>query len=143
MNNKRSISEIYLEEETVDNNESQESKCENINAAKRQVQNHAIEVGFELYRRLNPEMLNQVKFLVNIGCEASMIIHELQKNFLNTIIYPKNIYNAIHLFKCNEQLVKTNASEIYRKLIQLQREETGWFVEPWLEGKDNHLTGLF
>ncbi|CAG8776836.1 18378_t:CDS:2 [Gigaspora margarita] len=181
MNNKCPISEVYLKEETVDNNESQESECESMvsefsdidesveensivfglkvgdelddwDAAKKQVQNYAMEVGFELVKRrleknkhgeiirrtfeckhldisskhhhLNPEMLNQVKFLVNIGCEAGMIICGLQKNFPNTIIYSKNVYNAIHFFKHNEQLVKTDASETYRRLMQLQREKT-------------------
>ncbi len=38
---------------------------------------------------------------------------------------------------------KTDAAEIYNKLIQLQRKEPGWFVEVRLEGKDNHLIRLF
>ncbi|CAG8851938.1 43391_t:CDS:2, partial [Gigaspora margarita] len=220
MNNKRPILEVYLEKKTVDNNESQESECNSIvsefsdidesvkenrivfglkvgdklddwDVAERQVQNHAMEIGFELvkyrleknkYREiirhtfesdnkdirecesakmnclwkinlnlsegavhitllnnehnhplyknikdisskhccLNPEMLNQVEFLVNIGCEASMIIRGLQKNFPNAIIYPKNVYNAIYLFKHNKQLVKTDAFETYKRLMQLQ-----------------------
>ncbi|RIB04496.1 hypothetical protein C2G38_2222239 [Gigaspora rosea] len=222
MNNKRPISEVYLEKETVDNNELQESECEsmvsefsdtdesveknsivfglkvgdeldNWDAAERQhsgkyqakkkadnedirerestkmncpwkinlnlsdgvvritllnnEHNHLLYKNIKdissKHRRLNPEMLNQVEFLVKIGCEAGMIIRGLQKNFPNAIIYPKNVYNAIHLFKRNEQLVKTDASETYRRLMQLQREETGWFVEARLEGEDNHLTGLF
>ncbi|KAF0519142.1 protein far1-related sequence 5-like [Gigaspora margarita] len=88
-------------------------KLDDWDAAERQVQNHAMEVGFELvkcrleknkhreimhsdisskHHHLNPEMLNQVEFLVNIGCEA----------------------------------IKTDTSEIYRRLMQLQREETGY-----------------
>jgi hypothetical protein len=29
------------------------------------------------------------------------------------------------------------------KLMKMQREENGWFVEARVEGDDNHLTGLF
>ncbi|CAG8584257.1 267_t:CDS:2, partial [Gigaspora margarita] len=138
----------YLEEETVDNNKSQEFECKSMvsefsdidesvkqnsivfgfkvadelddwDEAKRQVQNHAMEkINLNLsdsairiillnnehnhllyknikcisskHRCLNPEMLNQVEFLVNIGYKA----------------------------------VKTDASETYRRLMQLQYEET-------------------
>ncbi|CAG8693275.1 6761_t:CDS:2, partial [Racocetra fulgida] len=62
------------------------------------------------------KMLKQVEFLVNIGCEAGMIIRGLQQNFSNAIIYPKNVYNAINLFRCNKRLIKTDASETYEKL---------------------------
>ncbi|CAG8823953.1 29957_t:CDS:2, partial [Gigaspora margarita] len=133
-------------------------ELDNWDAAERQVQNHAMEVGFELkinlnlsdgavyitllnnehnhllyknikdillkHHCLNPEMLNQVEFLVNIGYEAGMIICGLQKNFPNAIIYSKNVYNAIYLFKRNKQLVKTDAFETYKRLMQLQCEET-------------------
>ncbi|CAG8756803.1 2625_t:CDS:2, partial [Gigaspora rosea] len=238
MNNKRPISEVYLEKETVDNNELQESECEsmvsefsdtdesveknsivfglkvgdeldNWDAAERQVgfelvkrrleKNKHGEIIFECkhsgkyqekkkadnedirerestkmncpwkinlnlsdgvvritllnnehnhllyknikdisskHRRLNPEMLNQVEFLVKIGCEAGMIIRGLQKNFPNAIIYPKNVYNAIHLFKRNEQLVKTDASETYRRLMQLQREETDTQIQLQLDKEE-------
>ncbi len=43
-------------------------------------------------------MLEEVKFFVNIGCEAGVIIRELQNHFPNAIIHPKNVYNAINLF---------------------------------------------
>ena len=38
---------------------------------------------------------------------------------------------------------KTDIVKTYNKLIQLQYEESGWFVKVRLEGKDNHITGLF
>ncbi len=72
-----------------------------------------------------------------------VIIHELQNHFSDAIIHPKNVYNAINLFQHNQKMSKTDAAEIYNKLIQLQRKEPGWFVEVRLEGKDNHLIRLF
>jgi hypothetical protein len=95
------------------------------------------------FHRLSPRMLEEVEFLVNIGCGAGPIIRGLQKRFPDALIYPKNVYNAICLFRRSKKIIKTDAAETYDKLIQLQRKEYGWFVEARLEGEDNHLTGLF
>ncbi len=95
------------------------------------------------FRRLSPEMLEEVEFLVNIGCGAGPIIRGLKKRFPDKIIHPKNVYNAICHFRNNPKITKTDAAATYDKLIQLQREKHGWFVEARLEGEDNHLTGLF
>ena len=43
-------------------------------------------------------MLEKVKFFVNIGYKAGVIICELQNHFPDAIIHPKNVYNAINLF---------------------------------------------
>ncbi len=43
-------------------------------------------------------MLEKVKFFINIGCEAGVIIRGLQNHFSDVIIHPKNVYNAINLF---------------------------------------------
>ncbi|CAG8568888.1 9705_t:CDS:2 [Diversispora eburnea] len=40
-------------------------------------------------------MLEEIEFLVNIGCGAGLIIRGLQKLFPNAIIHPENIYNVI------------------------------------------------
>ena len=94
------------------------------------------------FHRLSPEMLEEVEFLVNIGCGAGSIIRGLKKRFPDAIIYPKNVYEAINLFRHNKTK-KTDAAITYDKLIQMQRKEHGWFVEARVEGEDNHLTGLF
>jgi hypothetical protein len=94
------------------------------------------------FLRLSPDMLNEIEYLVSIGCNAGSIICGLQKRFPDVTICPKNVYNAICTFQHSQKLVKTDAAETYEKLMQLQREE-GWFVESRLEGEDNHLTGLF
>ncbi|CAB4429888.1 unnamed protein product [Rhizophagus irregularis] len=88
-------------------------------------------------------MLEEIEFLVNIGCEAGPIIRMLQKRFSDTTIHPKNVYNAICLFRRDQKLMKTDAAETYDKLMKMQCEENGWFVEARVEGDDNHLTGLF
>ncbi|PKC00295.1 hypothetical protein RhiirA5_428396, partial [Rhizophagus irregularis] len=93
-----------------------------------------------LDRRLNPEMLEEIEFLVNIGCGAGPIIRMLQKQFPDTTIHPKNVYNAICLFRRDQKLMKTDAAETYDKLMKMQREDNGWFVEARVEGDDNHLT---
>jgi hypothetical protein len=88
-------------------------------------------------------MLEEVEFLINIGCSAGPIICGLQKHFSDAIIHPKNVYNVICFFWHSKKMIKTYAAETYDRLIQLQRKEHGWFVEARLEGEDNHLTGLF
>ena len=66
------------------------------------------------FRHLNPEMLEEVEFLVNIGCGAGLIIRGLQKRFLNAIIYPKNVYNAICIFRRSQKMIKTDAAKHMR-----------------------------
>ncbi|CAG8780041.1 17000_t:CDS:2, partial [Cetraspora pellucida] len=121
------------------------NKFEDWDLAERQVQNHAMEAeNSEKYcakKKADTEnvreceniklnyMLKEVEFLVNIGCGASIIICGLQKCFPNAIIYPKNVYHAINMFKCSNKVLRTDASETYDKLMQLQYKENGWFVE--------------
>ena len=95
------------------------------------------------FRRLSPEMLEEIEFLVNIGCGADSIIRGLKKHFPDVIVYPKNVYEAINLFRHNKHITKTDAAITYNKLIQMQHKEHGWFVEARVEGEDNHLTDLF
>jgi FAR1 DNA-binding domain len=75
------------------------------------------------FHRLSPRMLEEVEFLVNIGCGAGPIIRGLQKRFSDALIYPKNVYNAICLFRSSKKIVKTDAAETYDKLIQMQCKE--------------------
>ena len=49
------------------------------------------------FHSLSSEMLEEVEFLVSIGCGAGPIICELQKRFPDAVIRPKNVYNAICL----------------------------------------------
>ena len=92
---------------------------------------------------LSREMLEEVEFLVNVGCEAGPIIRALQKRFPNELIRPKSVYNAICNFRRGHKKQETDAAETFDRLMTLQREEHGWFVKARLEGEDNHLTGLF
>ncbi|CAB5370180.1 unnamed protein product [Rhizophagus irregularis] len=75
---------------------------------------------------LNPEMLKEIEFLVNISCRAGPIIRMLQKWFSDTTIHPKNVYNAICLFRRDQKLMKTDAAKTYDKLMKMQREDNGW-----------------
>ncbi|CAG8675883.1 14424_t:CDS:2 [Rhizophagus irregularis] len=77
-------------------------------------------------RHLSPEMLEEIEFLVNVGCEAGLIICMLQKWFPDAVIHPKNVYNAICLFRRDQKVMKTDAAETYDKLIKMQREEHEW-----------------
>ncbi|CAG8768764.1 2461_t:CDS:2, partial [Cetraspora pellucida] len=88
------------------------------------IEKHSIENGFEVVKyRLqknkrnevvhhtfeckNSEMLEEIKFLTNIGCGMGLIICELQECFPDA----------------------TNAAITYEKLMQLQYEEHGWFID--------------
>ena len=93
--------------------------------------------------RLTQEMLEEIKFLVNVGCGAGPIIRALQKRFPTALIDPKSVYNAICQFRRDHKKSNSDAAETLDKLMKLQREEHGWFVKARLEGEDNHLTGLF
>ena len=93
--------------------------------------------------RLTQEMLEEIKFLVNVGCGADPIIRALQKRFSTALIDPKSVYNAICQFQRDHKKSNSDAAETLDKLMKLQREEHGWFVKARLEGEDNHLTGLF
>ena len=93
--------------------------------------------------RLGPEILEEIKFLVNVSCEAGLIIRALEKRFPETVIHLKNVYNAICHFWNGQKKLKTDAADTFERLMKLQREEHGWFVKARLEGEDNHLTGLF
>ena len=93
--------------------------------------------------RLGPEILEEIKFLVNVSCEAGPIIRALEKCFPETVIHPKNVYNAICHFWNGQKKLKTDAADTFERLMKLQREEHEWFVKAKLEGEDNYLTGLF
>ncbi|CAG8576112.1 10662_t:CDS:2, partial [Cetraspora pellucida] len=59
------------------------------------------------FQRLSSEMLEEVKFFTNIGCGTGPIICGLQECFPDA----------------------TDAAVTYEKLMQLQREEHGWFID--------------
>ncbi|CAG8658681.1 15424_t:CDS:10, partial [Funneliformis mosseae] len=84
-------------------------------------------------RHLGPEILEEIEFLINIGCEAGPIILTLQKYFPETVIHPKYVYNAICRIQNSQNKSKTDAAETFEKLMKLQREEYGWFVKVRLE----------
>ncbi|RHZ82959.1 hypothetical protein Glove_102g42 [Diversispora epigaea] len=68
--------------------------------------------------RLSAEMLEEIEFLVSVGCGVGPIICALQKRFPDEIIHPKNVYNAICLFQRGQKIMKTDAAETYEKLHQ-------------------------
>ena len=76
-------------------------------------------------RHLGPEILEKIEFLVNIGCEAGPIILTLQKHFPETVIHPKYVYNAICHIRNSQNKSKTDAAEMFEKLMKLQCEEHG------------------
>ncbi|CAG8625818.1 3860_t:CDS:2, partial [Diversispora eburnea] len=73
--------------------------------------------------RLTSEVLEEIEFLINVSCGTGPIICALQKLFSDARIHPKNIYNTICLFRRDQKIMKTDATETYEKLIKLQREE--------------------
>ncbi|CAG8738709.1 4765_t:CDS:1 [Rhizophagus irregularis] len=86
--------------------------------------NHSLEKeNFVSNRQLSSEILEEIKFLVNIGCEASLIIHAFQKHFPETVIHLKYVYNAICHFWNIQNKSKLDAAKTFKKLMKLQREE--------------------
>jgi hypothetical protein len=49
--------------------------------------------------RLTQDMLEEIEFLVSVGCGVSPIIRTLQKRFPTALITPKSVYNAICQFR--------------------------------------------
>uniref|UniRef100_U9SYW2 FAR1 domain-containing protein n=1 Tax=Rhizophagus irregularis (strain DAOM 181602 / DAOM 197198 / MUCL 43194) TaxID=747089 RepID=U9SYW2_RHIID len=88
--------------------------------------NHSLEKkNFVSNHQLSPEILEEIKFLVNIGCGAGPIIRALQKCFPETVIHPKYVYNAICRFWNIQNKSKSDAAKTFEKLMKLQREEHG------------------
>ena len=61
-------------------------------------------------------MLEEIEFLMSIGCDAGPIIRVLQKRFPTTLIAPKSVYNAICQFQRNHKKLNSNATETLDKL---------------------------
>ncbi|CAG8763832.1 2103_t:CDS:2, partial [Rhizophagus irregularis] len=103
--------------------------------------NHSLEKkNFVSNRQLSPEILEEIKFLVNIGCGAGSIIRALQKCFPETVIHPKYVYNAICRFWNIQNKSKSDAAETFEKLMKLQREEHG--CSATLFELDTHIQSL-
>src|SRR5208282_3635067 len=67
----------------------------------------------------------------------------LVKEFSESNIRKKNLYNVIQKFRDVRIHDETDAATMLLHLLKLRDEDQGYFVLPRLEGPTNELTGLF
>ncbi|CAG8629863.1 8546_t:CDS:2, partial [Funneliformis mosseae] len=156
VHNKHHLFEVYSSEEEIDDiNELQDKYEYESMSSKEEYSLFGIEAGdinfslkktkkVRLYVKpssenlvsnhyLGPEILEEIEFLVNIGCRADSIILAFQKCFSEIVIHPKYVYNTICHIQNSQNKSKTDAAETFEKLMKLQREKHGWFVKVRLE----------
>ncbi|RHZ84002.1 hypothetical protein Glove_86g91 [Diversispora epigaea] len=167
------INNLQKEFDTLSNTDSIGSEDDNItfnidlgdtfedwNLAEKHIEKHATELGFEVIKcrigRNKSGEINRCTF----ECKCSVNLY-LSNDIINITLMCKehnhplleNIERILPKFQClSPEILKKieflvnigcGAAVTYEKLMQLQHEEHGWFVEAQLEGEDNHLTGLF
>ncbi|CAG8565906.1 6030_t:CDS:2 [Funneliformis mosseae] len=112
---------VYHAQKKADIEDTCERKNENL------VSNH----------HLSPEILEEIEFLINIGCGMGPIILALQKHFFEIVIYPKYVYNAICHIQNSQNKSKIDATETFKKLMKLQQNE---FQKRWYKLLTSYLT---
>ena len=93
------------------------------------------------YRKLTPEMRDDVVLLATCGVRAGAIIEVLQHKYPDKYIYPRNIYNMVQTIR-HQNGATSDASSMYLALMKQQQENPIFHVDARFKGQDNHLVGL-
>ena len=97
-----------------------------------------------IYRSFTSEIMEEIEFyVVNGRCDASTIRNLLQPKYPERVFLTQDLGNAIQKIKRNHNLQSGDASSLLAKLLQLQSENSSWFVKPWIDDTSNRLIGLF
>ncbi|CAB4425493.1 unnamed protein product [Rhizophagus irregularis] len=87
------------------------------------------------YRKLTPEMRDDVKLLATCGVRAGAIIEVLQVKYPDKFIYSRNIYNMVQTIR-NQNNTSSDAGSMYLELMKQQQENPTFHVDACFE--DNH-----
>ena len=93
------------------------------------------------YRKLTPEMRDDVTLLATCGVRAGAIIEVLQHKYPEKYIHSRNVYNLIQTIRHQNQAT-SDAGSMYLALMNQQQENPTFHVDARFEGQDNHLVGL-
>jgi hypothetical protein len=92
------------------------------------------------YRKLSPEMKDDVKLLATCEVHAGAIIEVLQKKYPDKYIHARNVYNMIQAIRHKNGT--SDAGSMYLELMKQRQEDPTFHVNACFEGKDNHLVKL-
>ncbi|CAB4479910.1 unnamed protein product [Rhizophagus irregularis] len=87
------------------------------------------------YRKLTPEMRDDVKLLATCGVRAGAIIEVLQVKYPDKFIYSRNIYNMVQTIR-NQNNTSSDAGSMYLELMKQQQENPTFHVDACFEDAD-------
>ncbi|CAG8724192.1 1521_t:CDS:2, partial [Rhizophagus irregularis] len=93
------------------------------------------------FRKLTPEMYDDVALFAACGVRAGTIIEVLQHKYPEKYIHARNIYNLVQTLRHQNQTT-SDAGSMYLALMNQQQENPTFHVDARFEGHDNHLVGL-
>ena len=94
--------------------------------------------------RLPQQIIDKIEHYTKDGrLNAGQQYNLLIKEYPESTIKKKNLYNAIHKFRGVRVHDETDAATMLLHLLELRDDDPGYFVLPRLEGPSNELTGLF
>ena len=83
------------------------------------------------YRKLSPEMKDDVKLLATCGVRAGAIIEVLQKKYPGKYIHARNVYNMVQSIRHKNGT--SDAGFMYLELIKQQQEDPTFYVDACFE----------
>jgi hypothetical protein len=96
------------------------------------------------FKAFIPEIMEEIEFyVVNGHCDASTIRNLLQPKYPERVFLTQDIGNAIQKVKQQHNIQAGDASSLLVKLLQLQCEDSFWFVKPWVDDTSHRLIGIF
>ena len=96
-----------------------------------------------IYRSFTSVMEEIEFYVVNSYCDVSTIRNLLQSKYQKWVFLTQDLGNAIQKIKRDHNLQSGDASSLLAKLLQLQSENSSWFVKPWIDDTSNRLIRLF
>ena len=76
------------------------------------------------FRRFTEEMNNDIEFYVKNGLTSATSIFPLLKaKYPVHPIYKKDLYNAIHMFRCQKEPAKNNVCNIISSLLEKKADD--------------------
>jgi len=97
-----------------------------------------------IYKLFTFEIMKEIKFYVVNSCyNASIIWNFLQSKYPERVFLTQDLNNVIQKIKQDYNLQLEDTLSLLTKLLQLQSENSFWFVKPWINDTSNRLIRLF
>ncbi|RIB05128.1 hypothetical protein C2G38_2220559 [Gigaspora rosea] len=101
-----------------------------------------IEIVATYYRKLTPEMYNEIRLLAASGVHSGAIIEVLQKKNPEKYIHARNVYNIIQT-SCAQEKKVSDARAMFLELLKYQQKDPTFYIDAQFERDNNYLTRLF